>query len=57
MIDAAGRGESVVQNAGSRAGQAYVNISKRIIGEKVPMMDLEDERTLRYRIKRVFSRK
>ena len=57
IIDAAGRGESVVQNSKSRAGQAYINIAKRITGEKVPLADLEDERTLRNWIKRVFSRK
>jgi len=37
------RGEPVVLDQGSRSGQAYRNISRRILGEDVPMMNLEEE--------------
>lgn len=35
------RGEPAVLDSGSRAGQAYRNIARRITGEDVPLMDLD----------------
>lgn len=35
------KGEPAVLDSGSRAGQAYRNIARRITGEDVPLMDLE----------------
>lgn len=57
IIAAANKGEPAVLNKSSRAGQAYINIAKRIMGEKVPVMDLEDDRSLRFKLKKLFSRK
>lgn len=37
------RGESVIQEKGSRAGQAYMNIARRVEGETVPFMQLENQ--------------
>lgn len=37
------RGEPVVQDSKSRSGQAYRNIVRRLKGEQVPLMDLEEE--------------
>lgn len=37
------RGEPVVLDQNSRSGQAYRNINRRILGEDVPMMNLEEE--------------
>ncbi|MBQ7718017.1 MAG: septum site-determining protein MinD [Clostridia bacterium] len=57
IIAAANKGEPAVLNKSSRAGQAYTNIAKRIMGEKVPVMDLEDDRSIGFKLKRLFSRK
>jgi septum site-determining protein MinD len=35
------RGEPAVNDPNSKAGQAYRNITRRILGEKVPLMNLE----------------
>lgn len=37
------RGEAVVLDQNSRSGQAYRNITRRILGEEVPMVNLEEE--------------
>lgn len=39
------RGEPIVLNDGSKAGQAFRDIAKRITGENVPFLPLEDEDT------------
>lgn len=57
IIVAANRGEPAVLNKKSRAGIAYTNTARRIMGEKVPVMDLEDDKTLCYKLKRIFSGK
>jgi len=42
VVVSTNRGEMVVLNNNSKSGQAYRNIVRRIRGEDVPMMDLED---------------
>lgn len=42
VVVSTNRGEVVVLNNTSRSGQAYRNIVRRIKGEEVPMMDLEE---------------
>ncbi|WP_027366186.1 septum site-determining protein MinD [Desulfotruncus alcoholivorax] len=42
VVISTNRGEMVVINNNSKSGQAYRNIVRRIKGENVPMMDLED---------------
>ena len=34
----------------SLAGQAYMNICRRIVGEQLPLLDLENQRGLLYRL-------
>ncbi len=41
IVISTNKGEPVVMDSTSRAGQAYRNISLRITGENVPLMDLE----------------
>lgn len=43
IIVSTNRGEPVVTNAKSRAGQAYRNISRRILGENIPFLDLQEK--------------
>lgn len=51
------RGEPAITDDKSPAGQAYRNITKRILGENVPIMDFENNKGLFNRLKRVFSGK
>ncbi len=49
------RGEPAVMMDSSTAGQAYRNIVKRIIGEDVPLMDLEAGNGFLSKLKKFFS--
>lgn len=42
IIVSTNRGEPVVHDQRSRAGQAYRNISRRMLGETVPLMNLQE---------------
>lgn len=42
IIISTNRGEPAVADAKSRAGQAYRNVTERIMGEKVPIMEIEE---------------
>ena len=41
IVIATNKGEPAVSNPDSRAGQAYRNIVRRIMGEEVPIMSFE----------------
>ena len=43
VIKAANSGEPTVMNPSSRAAIAYRNIARRILGDTVPLMQLEDK--------------
>ena len=43
VVISTNKGEPVVQNEKSLSGQAFRDIAKRIKGEEVPFMDLEEE--------------
>ncbi len=42
VIITTNRGEAVIQDERSRSGQAYRNIVRRITGEQVPFINLEE---------------
>jgi septum site-determining protein MinD len=42
VVISTNRGETVVSDERSRSGQAFRNIVRRIRGESVPMMSLDD---------------
>ena len=54
VIRATNLGEPLVNDAKAPAGQAYKNITKRILGEKVPFMDL-NKKTIFGKIKNMFG--
>lgn len=57
IIISTNRGEPVVASEhGARSGQAYRNIAKRITGEDVPIMDMEETRGFFGKLKGLFSR-
>ena len=50
------KGEPAVTDEASKAGQAYRNITKRILGEDVPLMNLEAEESFMDRLRKLFRR-
>lgn len=57
IIISTNKGEPASCNPKSRVGQAYRNTAKRITGESVPLMDLFDDGSVKYRIQRMLKRK
>lgn len=49
------RGEAVVLDQNSRSGQAYRNIVRRIVGEEVPMIDLDEEGGFFKKLKKIIG--
>lgn len=49
------RGEAVVLDQQSRSGQAYRNIIRRILGEEVPVMNLDDDSGFFKKLKRIIG--
>ncbi|MBR5155336.1 MAG: septum site-determining protein MinD [Clostridia bacterium] len=56
IIVSTNKGEPAVVNPKSMAGQGYRNITERLNGNNVPLMDL-DSNTLLGKIKKIFSKK
>jgi len=54
IIVSTNRGEPIVNDKRSRAGQAYRNIVRRLLGEEVPFMDLQ-ERGMIHWFKKILS--
>ncbi len=52
----ANRGTPVALDDKSRAGQAFRNVARRLLGENVPLLPLEDESGLLQRLSRLFGR-
>ena len=48
IIISTNRGEPVVANMRSRPGQAYRNIVRRLMGEEIPLMDLQENRVIHW---------
>ncbi len=57
IIRSSNFGEPIITNPKSMAGKAYRNITKRILGENIPMLDMENDRKLGARLKKLFSGK
>lgn len=58
IVISTNRGEPAVTDNDSKAGQAYRNIAKRIMGEDIPLLNLNDEETGFFAsIKKLFFRK
>lgn len=55
VIKAANQGEPTVMNPDSRAAIAYRNIARRILGDSVPLMPLEQKLGVLQRIKKFFA--
>lgn len=55
VIKAANTGEPTVMNPDSRAAMAYRNIARRILGDSVPLMPLQEKVGVLQRIKKFFA--
>ncbi|MBS3977166.1 MAG: septum site-determining protein MinD [Syntrophomonadaceae bacterium] len=55
IVISTNRGEPAVLDKASRAGEAYRNISRRITGEDVPLMNLETGEGLMGRLRRIIG--
>jgi septum site-determining protein MinD len=55
IIVSTNKGEPAILDSKSLAGQAYKNISKRILGEEVPMLVLDEEANIFSKIKKILG--
>ncbi len=55
IITSTNKGEPIVNDEKSLAGQAYNNVAKRIIGEEVPFLNLEEPKGVMAKMKKFFS--
>lgn len=55
IVVSTNKGEPAVLDMDSRAGAAYRNMAKRILGEEVPLLNLEYEETVFSKLKRFFG--
>ena len=56
IITSTNKGEPIVNDEASLAGHAYRNVAKRILGEEVPFLDLDEPRGFMAKIKDVFAK-
>ena len=56
IVVSTNRGEPAVLEENSTAGKAYRNIVKRIMGEDIPLLDLNQEEGLFDKIRKFFKR-
>ena len=54
IVVSSNRGEPAVTDENSKAGQAYRNITQRIIGNNVPLLELEDNEKFMDKLKKLF---
>ena len=57
IVISTNKGEPAVTDEKSQAGQAYRNITRRILGENVPIMDMEVDDGIMQKIKKLFGLK
>ena len=55
IIVSTNKGEPAILDSKSLAGQAYKNIAKRILGENVPLIEIENENSFIGKIKKIFG--
>ncbi len=55
IIVSTNKGRPVVMENGSTAGQAYRNIARRLLGEEVPLISLEDSGSFLKRLSKLFK--
>ena len=56
IITSTNKGEPVVNNLKSLAGQAYMNVARRIMGEDVPLLDINESNSFINKIKNLLKK-
>ena len=56
IITSTNKGEPIVNDEDALAGQAYRNVAKRILGEDVPFLDLDEPKGIVAKIKDIFAK-
>lgn len=56
IVVSTNRGEPIIKREDSRAGKAYQNIVKRVLGEKVPLLSLEEKKGILGKISSLFKK-
>lgn len=57
IVTSTNSGEPSITDSKSMAGLAFRNITRRILGENVPILDIETEESFMFKIKRMFGLK
>jgi septum site-determining protein MinD len=57
VITSTNKGEPIVNDENSLAGKAYINVAKRIQGETVEFLDIDEPKTFIEKIKKFFAKK
>jgi septum site-determining protein MinD len=57
IVVSTNKGEPAVTDTKSAAGQAYRNVTRRILGEDVPILDLETDDGFLFKLKKMFGLK
>jgi septum site-determining protein MinD len=55
IITSTNRGEPIINNEKSLAGKAYMNVARRITGEEVPFLEIDEPQGLMGKLKKFFS--
>ena len=55
IIVSTNKGEPAILDEKSLAGQAYKNITRRILGEDVPLLEIENDNKFFNKIKKMFG--
>jgi septum site-determining protein MinD len=55
VIEAANTGEPIAMDPSKKSAIAYRNIARRILGESVPLLDMNDDRTMFTKMKKFFG--
>ena len=55
IIVSMNKGEPIVYDKRSRAGSAYLNAAQRIIGNEVPLEEVEEAQSFGERLRRMFG--
>lgn len=55
IVVSTNRGEPAITDSKSSAGQAYRNITKRLLGENIPILDVQSEEGFLNKIKKLFG--
>jgi septum site-determining protein MinD len=56
IITSTNKGEPIVNDEKSLAGEAYRRVAKRVLGEEVPFLDLDEPKGLMAKIKNAFAK-